>query len=61
MNPPEGRIVVGETVLAPGGRRGRVVTEQLIPSNGACRYRVTLDDGTTVEHFDYELQKVPAG
>ena len=39
------------------GRRGRVVTERLIATNGACRYSVTLDDGGTVELFDFELKK----
>ena len=39
------------------GRRGRVVTERLIATNGACGYSVTLDDGGTVELFDFELKK----
>lgn len=60
MKPPEGRIQLGEVVLAPGGRRGRVTAERQLASNGAWRYVVTLDDGGTTEHFDYELRKVPA-
>ena len=59
MKPPEGRIEIGETVLAPGDRRGRVTAEHQLVSNGAWRYVVTLDGGGTVEHFDYELRKVP--
>ena len=47
MNPPEGRIVVGAQVELPGGRRGRVVAERLIASNGAWVYTVALDEGGT--------------
>ena len=57
MRPPAGRIQIGEHVAVPGGRRGRVVGERLIASNGAWRYTVVLDDGGTVEHFDYELKR----
>jgi len=59
MKPPEGRIHVGETVVAPGDRRGRVTAEHQFVSNGAWRYVVQLESGGTVEHFDYELRKVP--
>jgi hypothetical protein len=57
MNPPAGRIQVGDQVTVPGGRRGRVAGERLIQSNGAWSYTVTLEDGGTVEHLDYELKK----
>jgi len=58
MNPPAGRLQIGDRVEAPGGRRGRVTAERLIASNGAWRYAVTLDDGTSIEHFDFELKRV---
>jgi len=61
MEPPAGRIAIGDRVEAPGGRRGRVVAERLIASNGAWRYTVVLDDGASVEHFDFELTRVEAG
>ena len=57
MEPPAGRIAVGDVVSLPDGRRGRVVAERLIASNGACRYTVALDDGSTLELFDFELKK----
>ena len=57
MNPPAGRIQLGDQVTVPGGRRGRVVGERLIQSNGAWSYAVRLDDGGTVEHLDYEIKK----
>ena len=60
MQPPAGRIVIGEQVTVPGGRRGRVVGEHLIASNGAWRYTVVLEDGGTVEHLDYELRRIAA-
>ena len=60
MEPPAGRILLGDRVEVPGGGRGRVVGERLIPSNGAWRYAVTLDGGATVEHFDFELKRVEA-
>jgi hypothetical protein len=59
MKPPEGRIRVGERVHAPGGRTGQVVGERLIQSNGAWKYVVKLDDGSTVEALDFELKRVP--
>ena len=58
MNPPAGRITVGDHVTVPAGRHGRVVGERLIASNGAWKYVVALDDGGTVEHLDFELTKV---
>ena len=56
MKPPEGRVHVGDRVAVPGGRHGRVVSERIIATNGACKYAVALDDGGTVEHFDFELK-----
>ena len=58
MNPPAGRINVGDLVTVPGGRPGRVVNERIIATNGACKYAVALDDGGTVEHLDYELKRL---
>ena len=58
MKPPAGRVQIGDRVVAPGGRQGRVVEEQLIVSNGAWQYTVALDDGATVRHLDYELKRV---
>ncbi|HYR95243.1 MAG TPA: hypothetical protein VEM57_00850 [Candidatus Binatus sp.] len=60
MKPPAGRILLGDRVQVPGGRRGRVVGERLIASNGAWRYTVALEEGGTVEHFDFELKRVEA-
>ena len=60
MQPPAGRIAIGERVQVPGGRRGRVVGERLIASNGAWRYAVALDDGTTADYLDFELRRLPA-
>jgi len=60
MRPPAGRIAVGDRVEAPGGRRGRVVAERLIVSNGAWRYTIALEEGGTAEHFDFELKHVDA-
>jgi len=37
-----------------------VVGERLIASNGAWRYTVALEEGGTVEHFDFELKRVEA-
>jgi hypothetical protein len=56
MHPPAGRLKIGDRVLLPGGRRGTVVAETLMATNGACRYTVTLDDGGTAEHLDFELR-----
>ena len=58
MEPPAGRIAVGDVVSLRDGRRGRVVAERLIASNGAWRYGVALDDGGTTERFDFELKKL---
>ena len=60
MNPPAGRIQVGDRVTVPDGRVGRVVRERLIVSNGAWRYVVELDGGGSVEAVDYELTKTAA-
>jgi len=59
MNPPAGRIKVGDRVTA-GGRAGRVVHERLTVSNGSWHYVVELDGGGTVEALDYELKKSAA-
>jgi len=58
VEPPAGRIAVGDVVTVPDGRHGHVVAERLIASNGACKYSVTLDDGGTLELFDFELKKL---
>jgi hypothetical protein len=60
MNPPAGRIQLGDRVTVPGGRTGRVVRERLMHSNGAWRYVVELEGGGAGEFFDYELQKSAA-
>ena len=60
MNPPAGRIQVGDHVTVPGGRAGRVVSERLTVSNGSWHYRVELDGGGTVEFPDFELKKSAA-
>ena len=59
MQPPAGRLTIGDRVEAPGGRVGRVVRGELIASNGAWRYTVGLDDGTTADYLDFELRRVP--
>ena len=58
MQPPAGRLVVGERVEAPGGRRGRVVAGRLIATNGAWRYTVALYDGATADYLDFELRRL---
>ena len=58
MHPPAGRLAIDDRVEAPSGRAGRVVGERLIASNGAWAYTVALDDGTTVEHLDFELRRL---
>jgi hypothetical protein len=60
MRPPEGRIAIGDHVQVPGGRRGRVVGERLIATNGAWAYTVALDDGGTAEYLDFELKRLEA-
>ena len=59
MNPPAGRIQLGDRVTV-AGRPGRVVQERLTVSNGAWRYVVELDGGGTVEAFDFEITKSAA-
>ena len=59
MNPPAGRIKVGDRVTV-GGRPGHVVHERLMVSNGSWRYVVELDGGGTVEALDYEIKKSAA-
>ena len=58
MNPPAGRIRVGDRVTVPGGGAGRVVRERLVASNGSWRYTVELDGGGTLETLDYQLTKI---
>jgi hypothetical protein len=58
VEPPAGRLAVGDVVSVRDGRHGRVVAERLIATNGACRYSVALDDGGTIELFDFELKKL---
>ena len=60
MNPPAGRIQVGDRVTVPGGRTGRVAHERLTVSNGSWRYVVELEGGGTIECLDYELEKCAA-
>ena len=58
MRPPAGRIVIGDRVKVPGERRGQVVAERLIATNGAWSYVVELEDGGRAEHLDFELERV---
>jgi len=60
MQPPAGRVQIDERVEVPGGRRGRVVAERLIATNGAWSYTIALDDGGNAEHLDFELRRVEA-
>lgn len=60
MHPPAGRIQLGARVVAPGNRQGDVVGERAIASNGAWAYVVRFDDGSTREHFDFELRQASA-
>jgi hypothetical protein len=60
MNPPAGRIQLGDRVTVPGGRTGRVVSERLTVSNGSWRYGIELDGGGTAEYPDFELTKTAA-
>ena len=60
MNPPAGRIEVGDRVTVVGGRAGRVVHERLTVSNGSWHYVIELDGGGTVEALDYEIKKAAA-
>ena len=59
MQPPAGRLAIGDAVETPGGRPGRVIAERLIAPNGAWCYTVALDDGGTAEHLDFELRRLP--
>jgi hypothetical protein len=59
VQPPAGRIQIGDRVEVPSGERGEVVAEDLIATNGAWRYRVRLENGTAGEHFDVELRRLP--
>ena len=56
MQPPAGRLQIGDRVTVPGGRHGTVVAEILLATNGACRYTIALDGGGTAEHLDFELR-----
>jgi len=58
MQPPAGRLCIGDRVEVAGGQQGELVSESQIVSNGAWRYGVRLDDGTIHEHFDFELRPV---
>ncbi len=60
MNPPAGRIKVGDRVTLLDGRTGRATKERLTQSNGSWRYVVELDGGGTVEALDYELKQSAA-
>jgi hypothetical protein len=57
MNPPAGRIQIGDRVALPDGRQGLVAKERYTLSNGSWRYTVDLDGGGTVEALDYTLTK----
>ncbi len=61
MRPPAGRLQIEERVTVPDGRRGQVVGERLIASNGAWQYTVALEDGSMAEFLDYELHRVAGG
>ena len=61
MQPPAGRIQIGDRVEVPGGRRGRAVGEEVIHSNGAWRYTVALEGGGTAEFLDYQLRRIAEG
>jgi hypothetical protein len=58
MKPPQGRIQIGWRVHDLAGRRGEVVGERIIESNGAWYYAVVFDDGGREERPDYELRRV---
>jgi hypothetical protein len=60
MNPPAGRIQVGDRVTIAGGRAGRVVAERLTASNGSWWYVVELDGGGRIEAPDFELKRMAA-
>jgi hypothetical protein len=56
MQPPAGRIRLGDHVVVSGNRPGEVVGERAIPSNGAWAYTVRFGDGSTHEFYDFELR-----
>jgi hypothetical protein len=56
MHPPAGRVKVGDRVTVPSGQPGTVVAECVFGTNGASRYTVDLDDGSTAELLDFELR-----
>lgn len=58
MQPPAGRLRIGDRVEVPGRGTGRIVRERLVASNGAWFYTVTLDGGATEERPDYELRRL---
>ena len=58
MKPPQGRIRIGWRVRDLAGRRGEVVGERIIETNGAWYYAVVFDDGGREELPDYELRRV---
>lgn len=58
MQPPAGRIAIGDRVQLPDGRTGRVVGERLIATNGAWSYTIAPERGGTVEHLDFELKRL---
>jgi hypothetical protein len=58
MKPPQGRIQTGWRVHDLSGRRGEVVSERLIETNGAWYYTVVFDDGAREELPDFELTRL---
>jgi hypothetical protein len=58
VKPPQGRIQVGWRVSTADGRRGEVVGERLVASNGAWYYLVVFDDGRRQELPDYALRRL---
>jgi len=60
VQPPAGRLAIGDAVQLPDGRRGRLVAERLVASNGAWVYTVALDGGGSIDQFDFELRRVEA-
>jgi hypothetical protein len=62
MQPPAGRIRIGDVVRTPDARTGTVVTERQVSSSGAWQYRVEFaNGGESAEFLDYELKVVPTG
>ncbi|HEV7733897.1 MAG TPA: hypothetical protein VGR62_17135 [Candidatus Binatia bacterium] len=58
MHPPAGRLQIGDQVTTRDGRKGRLVGEELIATNGAWKYTVAFDGGGSGEHLDYELRRL---